>query len=227
MDRWRRQCASYPGQSGLVNSKGILMPLRNRVNPEGEIVVSDARGTLMGNRGCLHNEWKEIVAISKRDAWVTCLLEFQGRHRPIMEPGSYTELFFLDEATALAAGHRPCATCRRDRYDAFMVAWGKGNRGGARVLAGEVDKQMKLDRASNARRRVRTLEGLPDGVMVKASDRAVHLLSSRQLFPWSFHGYSGPVSAASVAEPFVVLTPESTVNAIGAGYVVGVHESCR
>ncbi len=80
------------------------MPLQNRINPEGDICVSPACGTLMGNRGCLHNERKQVIAKSKRDAWVTCLLEFQGRHRPVMEPGLYTELFFLDEATALTAG---------------------------------------------------------------------------------------------------------------------------
>lgn len=203
------------------------MPLQNRVTPEGEISFSPARGTLMGNRGCLHDDKKQIVSKSKRDAWVTCLLEFQGRHRPIMAPGNYTELFFLDEATALAAGHRPCATCRRDRYDAFMLAWAKGNRGGAKVLAGDVDKQMKLDRTPSARKTVTKLDGLPDGIMVKVSGGAVYLLLSGRLFPWSFQGYGKPVPLASVAGPFVVLTPDCTVKAIRAGYVVGVHESCR
>ena len=201
------------------------MPLQNRVKPEGEICCSPARGTLMGNRGCLHNEQKQIVSTSKRDAWVTCLLEFQGRHRPLMAPGSYTELFFLDEATALAAGHRPCATCRRDRYDSFMLAWAKGNRASTKVLAGEVDKQMKQDRATSARKSVSTLEGLPDGVMVKTSDGACYLLKDGKLFPWSFDGYGKPLPAGSVAGAFVVLTPESTVNAIRAGYVLETHSS--
>ena len=203
------------------------MPLQNRINPEGDICFSPARGTLMGNRGCLHNESKQIVSNSKRDAWVTCLIEFQGRHRPVMAPGQYTELFFLDEATALAAGHRPCASCRRDRYDTFMSAWGKGNRGGAKTLVGDVDKQMKLDRSSLARKTVANLDGLPDGVIVKTSDGAFYLLKDGKLFPWSFQGYGKPVPVGSMAGPFVVLTPESTVKAIRAGYVVGVHESCR
>lgn len=107
----------------------------------------------MGNRGCLHNEAREIVARSKRDAWVTCLIAFKNIKRKVMDAGNYTELFFLDEATALAAGHRPCATCRRDRYDAFLTAWSAGNRNGAKVLAGDVDKQMKLDRAPRIARR--------------------------------------------------------------------------
>ena len=112
------------------------MPLQNRITPEGDICVSNARGTLMGNRGCLHDDQKRIISRSKRDAWVTCALSFKGIRRPLMAPGSYTELFFLDEATALAAGHRPCATCRRDRYDAFMAAWSKGNRDGQKKEAG-------------------------------------------------------------------------------------------
>jgi hypothetical protein len=128
------------------------MPLQNRINPEGEICRSSARGMLMGNRGCLHNEAREIVSRSKRDAWVTCLIEFKNIKRKVMDAGNYTELFFLDEATALAAGHRPCATCRRDRYDAFLAAWSAGNRNGEKVLAGDVDKQMKLDRAPRGTR---------------------------------------------------------------------------
>ncbi len=203
------------------------MPLQNRVTPEGNIVATDARGTLMGNRGCLHDEKRQIVSKSKRDAWVTCLLEFQGRHRQVMASGQYTELFFLDEATALASGHRPCATCRRDRYDAFMSAWAKGNRGGAKTLAGEVDKQMKQDRGTSARKTVSTLDGLPDGVMVKASGDTFYLLKGGMLYPWSFHGYGQPAPVGAMAGPYVILTPESTVKAIRAGYVVGVHESCR
>lgn len=203
------------------------MPLQNRINPEGEICFSPERGTLMGNRGCLHDDQKRIISRSKRDAWVTCALSFKGIRRPLMAPGSYTELFFLDEATALAAGHRPCATCRRDRYDAFMAAWAKGNRGGAKVLAGEVDKQMKLDRASSARMTITEFDDFPDGVMFKTSDGTCYLLKSGKLFPWSFQGYGNPVLAEAVAGPFVVLTPESTVKAIRAGYVVGVHESCQ
>lgn len=203
------------------------MPLQNRVNPEREICFSSAQGTLMGNRGCLHNDQKQIIAKSKRDAWVTCLLEFQGRHRQVMAPGQYTELFFLDEATALAAGHRPCATCRRDRYDAFMLAWSKGNRGGAKTLAGDVDKVMKQDRAPASRKIVSTLDGLPDGVMAKTADGVCYLLMAGNLFPWNFYGYGRSMPLGSIAGPFVVLTPESTVKTIRAGYVVAVHESCR
>src|SRR5258707_3661680 len=98
--------------------------LQNRVNPWGELFRTPARGTMMGNRGrTLHNAQQEIVRSYGGKRWICCLLEFKGRRRQIMSPGQYTELFFLDEATAFAAGHRPCAECRRERYKAFRAAW--------------------------------------------------------------------------------------------------------
>ena len=204
------------------------MPLQNRVDPEGEIRVSAARGTLMGNRGCLHNAAKQIVAKSKRDAWVACALKYQDRHRTIMDGGSYTELFFLDEATALAAGHRPCNTCRSDRYKAFMTAWGAGNRGGTKVLAGEVDAQLKRDRSPLARETVVSVAGLPDGVIVKQrASGTCYLIRSGKLYPWSFAGYGMPQPASAVDGPFAVLTPRSTVNAVRQGYNVEIHPSAR
>jgi hypothetical protein len=143
-----------------------------------------------------------------------------------MEPGSYTELFFLDEATALAAGHRPCATCRRDRYDAFMVAWSKGNRAGIKALAGDVDKQMKQDRAAGSRRSIDNLSGLPEGVIVKGeSDGAFYLVHGGRLRVWSFAGYGPATSMSSVKGPFIVLTPDSTIKAIEHGYTVALHPS--
>jgi hypothetical protein len=204
------------------------MPLQNRVNPEGDICVSTARGTLMGNRGCLHNAAKQIVSKSKRDAWVTCALRFKDVRRPLMDGTSYTELFFLDEATALAAGHRPCNTCRSDRYKAFMTAWGAGNRSGAKVLAGEVDAQMKQDRSPAAREQVASVAGLPDGVIVKQKASATcYLIRGGKLYPWSFAGYGAPQPASAVSGPFVVLTPGSTVQAIRQGYNVEIHSSAR
>ncbi|MER2517688.1 MAG: hypothetical protein ABTR92_15070 [Candidatus Accumulibacter phosphatis] len=202
------------------------MPLQNRINPEGEICTSPARGTLMGNRGCLHDDARQIVSRSKRDAWVTCLLTFKNRKRPVMSPRKYTELFFLDEATALAAGHRPCATCRRDRYDAFFAAWGVGNRNGAKVLAAEVDKQMKLDRAASQRLETASLADLPDGVIVKHKGTGTcYLLRSAKLHPWSFAGYGRAQAMSTVSGPFVILTPASTVKALQHGYRAQLHGS--
>jgi hypothetical protein len=202
------------------------MPLQNRINPEGEICRSSARGMLMGNRGCLHNEAREIVARSKRDAWITCLLEFKNITRKVMDAGNYTELFFLDEATALAAGHRPCATCRRDRYDAFLAAWSAGNRSGAKVKAGDVDAQMKLDRALGARLATTSITGLPDGVIVKQINTGNYYLIWRDnLNEWSFDGYGHAQPMSAVAGPFVVLTPACTIKALQCGYRVEVHPS--
>ena len=103
--------------------------MQNRVNPYGKIIETEARGAWMGNRGLLHNENKEIVRPYKLKAWITCLLQFKGRQREIMSPNRYTELFFLDEATALAAGHRPCFECRKEDYNKFKSLWIKGNPG--------------------------------------------------------------------------------------------------
>lgn len=204
------------------------MSLQNRVNPEGKLCFSSARGTLMGNRGCLHDGNKQIVSNSKRDAWVTCLLNFQGRQRSIMEPGSYTEIFFLDEVTAFAAGHRPCATCRRERYDAFMAAWSRGNRQGVKTLAGDVDKQMKLDRAPKARVRVDSINGLPDGAMIQHGESGTYYAVRRgQLYPWGFFGYETPVSASSVKGLMTILTPACTINALNSGYVATFHSSAK
>ena len=118
------------------------MRFQNRVNPEGEICFASERGTLMGNRGCLHDDTQKIRYTSKRDAWVTCLLSFKERNRELMQPGQYTELFFLDEATALAAGHRPCAECRRERYKQFLAAWPSQGNG---VRAADIDRVLKVN----------------------------------------------------------------------------------
>src|SRR5688500_8008085 len=107
------------------------MPRQNRVTPFGELIAAPARGTLMGNRGCLHDGDQRIRRLFVGKRWIHCVLEFKGRRRQVMAPGRYTELFFLDESTALAAGHRPCAECQRDRYLEFRRCWmaGRGEAG--------------------------------------------------------------------------------------------------
>src|SRR5262249_14796555 len=99
------------------------MPLQNRVDPYGQLQAVEARGAWMGNRGVLHNDAKRIVASWRSTRWITCVLEFKERRREVFMSHRYTELFFLDEATSLAAGHRPCAECRRSRYKEFCAAW--------------------------------------------------------------------------------------------------------
>lgn len=147
------------------------MTLRNRVTPFGQIVATPERGTLMGNRGRLHDTQKRIVRLKQKDAWITCQLSWNGIHRTIMAPDSYTELFFLDEATALAAGHRPCNDCRSERLDAFKRAWAAGVEGrpGNSTLVSRIDPVLKADRweRSGVQRTYQArLSDLPDGVMV-------------------------------------------------------------
>ena len=117
------------------------MPRRNRVTPFGEIVATPERGTFFGNRGVLHDPEGRIRRAWQVKRWLLCLLEFKGRRRSVMTPGNYTELFFLDEATGLAAGHRPCAECRRGRFLAFRDLWPSG-----RLSAPDLDDQLHAER---------------------------------------------------------------------------------
>jgi hypothetical protein len=129
--------------------KQDTMPRQNRVTPFGEIVSVPERGTMMGNRGILHDVDGRIRRRWRVKRWLICVLEFKGRHRMVMAPNRYTELFFLDEATGLAAGHRPCAECRRSRFLAFRNAWGAANRhisGSESIRAAMMDNQLHAER---------------------------------------------------------------------------------
>lgn len=149
------------------------MPRQNRVTPWGELIASPARGTLTGNRGILHDEHGNLGRRRwTSPAWIACALKFKGRRRPIMAPNSWTELFFLDEAVALAAGHRPCRECRRADHDAFRDAWHAGNpdAGIARVEpVSRVDRFLHGERVRRDRSKVTFrafLNTVPDGVFV-------------------------------------------------------------
>src|SRR5262245_51209714 len=204
------------------------MPRQNRVTPRGEIVATPERGTLMGNRGLLHDAEGQIVRPWRERRWIICLLEFKGRKRQVLSPGLYTELFFLDEATALAAGHRPCAECRRERFNAFRDAWLKGNGGAAPVTAPDIDRRLHEERlgpGGTKRTFQADLDVLPDGVFVRLpSDERNWLLWNDQLLGWSAGGY-GKLMARPRGVEVSVLTPPSTVAAIRAGYRVESHGS--
>ncbi len=169
------------------------MPRQNRVTPFGDIVASSARGTLMGNRGCLHDASGRITRPYRLTAWIYCLLEFKGRRRAVMSPGKYTELFFLDEATALAAGHRPCAECQRGRYNEFMACWGQANAGllgGEKLRAPVVDAVLQKERMGPGGEMVKwraKLGALPVGVMVEVEGEP-HRVDGRGLRKWSPSG---------------------------------------
>src|ERR1700712_4020007 len=121
------------------------MPLQNRVPPLGEIIATSARGTFMGNRGILQDHNKRLVRNTRNTMWLICLLEFKGRRRPLMTPGTYTELFFLDEAVALAAGHRPCGECRRKLYRTYIDAVNV-DRETPIMGAKDLDRQLRASR---------------------------------------------------------------------------------
>jgi hypothetical protein len=205
-------------------------PLQNRVTPTGEVVSDPARGLLMGNRGCLHGPDRRLGAARWRTkAWICCVLEWKGVRRDPMPPGRWTALFFLDEATALAAGHRPCAYCRRADFVAFAEAWRAGQGLAQRPRAAEIDACLHAERVDPRSRRQLTrpaLAGdLPDGVMVRAGGAAGSgLLAGGAVLPWTFAGYRAPVPLPP-ATRVELLTPPATVAAIAAGYRPLLHPS--
>ena len=130
---------------------GLDRPLRNRVTPAGELIATEHRGTMYGNRGVLHNENLALVRRYQVRRWLACVLEFRGRERPIMRPHRYTELFFLDEAVALAAGHRPCAECRHAAYQSFRTAWATARALPAKPAAGDIDRVTGVEKHKRGR----------------------------------------------------------------------------
>ena len=190
------------------------MPLQNRVAPTGEFLAVAARGAMMGNRGVLHDAARRLGRARWRHRrWVCCVLAFRGRRRAVMAPRRYTELFFLDEATALAAGHRPCAECRRADYTRFLSLW----RAAVGPAAGADAMDAALHPARTARERpVAAVAALPDGAMALI-DGAAHLVAQGRMWPWAPEGYGAP-RAAPPGLRAPVLTPAPTVAVLAAGY---------
>jgi hypothetical protein len=208
------------------------MPRQNRVTPFGQIIATPDRGTLMGNRGIIHDPEGRIRRNWALKRWILCVLEFKGRTRIVMAPNRYTELFFLDEATGLAAGHRPCAECQRKRYLEYRDAWAFGTghgRNSNRPGADEMDNRLHAERVDSSRSK-RTfpvkLGDLPDGVFVARNERngKALLIQGDSLLVWSPAGYSDRLPRPK-GEFVLVLTPQSTVAAIRAGFVPQVHPS--
>jgi len=200
--------------------------LQNRVTPFGELIATPARGTLMGNRGCLHDAAQRIRRPFAVTRWIICVLAFKGRHRRVMAPGQYTELFFLDEATALAAGHRPCAECQRARYDLFREHW--AGRGRARPGADDMDAVLHRERvAARDKRTYRDrLARVPAGAMVAGADGRAYLVQADGLRAWTPRGYTKRARWPAT-RTVTVLTPRSIVRALARGYPVDVHPSAR
>ena len=199
------------------------MALQNRVTPGGEIIATAARGTFMGNRGILHDENKRIVRTSRNTMWLICRLEFKGRKRALMSPGRYTELFFLDEAVALAAGHRPCAECRRAEYRSYIEAVNEDND---KPLEGSKDLDRRLKESRRAPRMLTPVAGLPSGVFVTFGDDDFRLVWNGDLYRWTPDGYVDPLAIEEVGfGTAAVVTPSVSIAALRHGYPVEVHAS--
>jgi hypothetical protein len=206
------------------------MPKQNRVTPFGEIIATPARGTLMGNRGILHNEEQEVIRPFQHKAWIICQLSYKNRLRNVMTPNRYTELFFLDEATALAAGHRPCFECQRPFALAFCTAW-RALADDSQTKAGHIDAVLHTERLTKERliknRRKQTytanINDLPDGTFISLDGHAFLLWNGR-LWQWTPFGYQTPRSKPQ-DKPVTVLTPYSTVCALNDGYTPTIHAS--
>ncbi|MDF0518276.1 hypothetical protein P0R31_13640 [Bradyrhizobium yuanmingense] len=200
------------------------MPLQNRVTPTGAIIATPHRGLFTGNRGIIHNPATKTL-LKKRwstPAWITCLCEFRGWRRPVMARRSWTELFFLDEATAFAAGHRPCFFCRRDDAKRFRAAWEKGNAA-SDISAKAMDAVLHRERLDRGRKQLHPLPmplaNLPDGAMVQQGEDSFLVMQGQALL-WSPAGYA---SRARLVDQAMLLTPPSTLRAIMAGYQPVLH----
>ncbi len=204
-----------------------MTPARNRVTPLGDIEAFPLRGAWTGNRGILHRD-REIVRFHASDLWIVCALEFRGRWREQWQPGHYTFLFFHDEAVAFAAGHRPCAECRRESYDSYRAAWAEG-LGVAVPSAKQVNRQLHSERIVRGthRRHLHELPWaeLPDGAFVLL-DKTPAVVVGDQLSEWTRKGY-GERRGRPVRGTASVITPPSSVAALRAGYPAQIDDSAR
>jgi hypothetical protein len=203
------------------------MTLQNRVTPFGEIEAAPARGDFMGNRGILHGDTKELGHRRwTHNNWIICLTSFRGRPRQIMTPHQYTELFFLDEAVALAAGHRPCYECRRKDYHTWAAAWQRATRGDAPPRAKEMDQALHKERIIRRPRRQQCWRGafrdLPDGAFI-SWEGAPYLVLDRYLLRWTHHGYTETSPRPTQGE-VIILTPPTSVATLANGFRPRLHE---
>jgi hypothetical protein len=203
------------------------MPLPNGVDPWGHIHPICPAASWMGNRGILHDDNGTIIRPWQHRAWITCALHYKERNRkPLMQPHRYSELFFLDEATAFSAGHRPCAECRNKQYRAFKAAWLACGQAEA-TTSTEIDKILHSERTvpgKGKRTFQASLAALPVGAMFALGGSA-YVQSPRGPLKWTPTGYKAPETHILVAEDVEVLTPPSVLHVFRAGYVPQLHAS--
>jgi hypothetical protein len=209
------------------------VPLQNRVTPEGCIIATPHRGLMFGNRGgCFHSSDKTLgLRRWASRQWIACMLSFRGRHREVMQPNRYTELFFLDEATALSAGHRPCFECRRGDASRFAALWGEVHGIKGSVRASQMDDVLQAERVGLRRSKqthVASLALLPDGTCVRHSHDGApgraYLVSGDLFLAWTPAGYDAAIPKPALVQ-IEVLTPPSIVAILLAGYRAMLHPS--
>ena len=203
------------------------MPLQNRVTPFGDIVAIAQRGLFTGNRGIIHDPTSKTL-LNRRwsnKAWIICALSYKGHWREVMGRRSWTELFFLDEAVALAAGHRPCFACRRAAAEAFRAAWAEAREMDTLPSAPTMDAILHEERLDHRRKRIHPLTmsigDLPDGAVVARDNMAFTIVQGRA-YRWSERGY---YTAQPLSHADGLLTPPSTLNAMLAGYRPLLHST--
>ena len=210
------------------------MPLQNRVNPFSTLISTPERGAWTGNRGVIHNERKEIIKNHAVKYWITCVLNYKNARRSVMTPNRWTEVFFLDEATAFAAGHRPCGFCRHADFKRFKDLWIKAN-GEQYGLTNKtkmdiidaIIHQERLDKNGVQKTFISTLSALSDGTFITLNEVGkAYLWYQQNLYEWSFSGYT-KVFQFDKNQEVTVLTPLSYVAVFKAGYVPEVHFSVK
>lgn len=229
--------SSAPIRGSCRQTAAAPVPLQNRVTPEGEIIATPHRGLMMGNRGGMLHLPSRTLGPRRwaTKQWIACALAFKGRLRQVMAPNAYTELFFLDEATALAAGHRPCFECRRADAVRFATLWARaagqtGQTGRERAAAmDEALHAERLDRQHGKRTFRARRADLPDGAFIRWSPRPGEqralLVGGPSLLAWAPSGYTALVAPAAIGAEVEVLTPPSTVAVLAAGYRPMLHPS--
>jgi hypothetical protein len=211
------------------------VPRRNRVDPWGDLHAVASRGLFTGNRGCVVDDHERVVRHHGSSLWITCVTEFRGWRWPLARPRRWTPLFFLDDAVALAAGHRPCATCRRDAYSAYRDAVTRAAGATAPLLGSQLNQRLQAERHRRGRGLVRAgdrivwsapFTELPDGTIVVAPDGACRLVLESRLLRFSFDGWADPTARPRSGQASV-LTPPTSVAALAHGYQPLLHPSAR
>jgi hypothetical protein len=207
----------------------VPSPRRNRVTPTGDIEALALRGAWTGNRGILHSDDGEIVRMHAHSHWVICTLQYKGLRREQWVPHHLTWLFFHDEAVSLAAGHRPCALCRRESYNAYRAAWAQG-LDEATPSAQDIDRRLHAERIVRGTHRRRlhsvTWAELPTGAFVLTDGGAPAIVFDDSLVTWTRDGYGTRISRPARGSA-TALTPPASLAVLGAGYPVQIDDGAR